>query len=147
MGVEEWCWDVGWMGGEWITLTKQDNTCKFSRRSSFSSTYKKQQKSPPINSTYLVSVGCGRLVEGKGMRLSLVPFFFRQPPMSNWHKISWINWSFIVFLLYVAWKRGLPQKIAHFVLFRLIKKLSFNLLCVLDLFQNSGSQFCFRFFC
>ena len=29
---------------------------------------------------------------------------------------------------------------------RLIKKRSFNLLCVLDLFQNAGSQLCLRFF-
>ena len=36
-------------------------------------------------------------------------------------------------MFYVAWKRGLPQKIAHFVLFHPIKKCSFNLLCVLDL--------------
>ena len=35
---------------------------------------------------------------------------------------------------------------AMFVLFRLIKKRSFNLLCVLDFFQNAGSQPCFRFF-
>ena len=35
-------------------------------------------------------------------------------------------------VLYVAWKRWLRQKCARFVLFRLIKKRSFNLLCVLD---------------
>ena len=34
-------------------------------------------------------------------------------------------------MLYVAWKRGLPRKFARFFLFRLIKKRSFNLLCVL----------------
>ena len=33
--------------------------------------------------------------------------------------------------LYVAWKRGFPQKFARFVLFCPIKKRSFNLLCVL----------------
>ena len=32
-------------------------------------------------------------------------------------------------------KRGFPRKFARFVLFRLIKKRSFNLLCVLDLFS------------
>ena len=37
-------------------------------------------------------------------------------------------------LLYVAWKRGLPRKCARFVLFRPIKKRSFNLLCVLGPF-------------
>ena len=36
-------------------------------------------------------------------------------------------------MLYIAWKRGLPQKFACFVLFHPIKKRSFNLLCVLDL--------------
>ena len=51
-----------------------------------------------------------------------------------------------VVLLYVAWKRGFPRKFARFALFRQIKKRSFNLLCVLDLFQNAGSQLCFRFF-
>ena len=34
--------------------------------------------------------------------------------------------------VYVAWKRGLPRKFARFLLFRLIKKLPSNLLCVLD---------------
>ena len=36
-------------------------------------------------------------------------------------------------VLYVAWKRLLHRKFARFVLFRIIKKRSFNLLCVLDL--------------
>ena len=45
-------------------------------------------------------------------------------------------------------QRGLPRKFAPFVLFRLIKKRSFNLLCVLDLFfrtlaVNSLSDLCF----
>ena len=35
--------------------------------------------------------------------------------------------------MFVAWKRGFPQKFARFVLFHLIKKCSFNLLYVLDL--------------
>ena len=35
-------------------------------------------------------------------------------------------------VLYVAWKRWSHRKFACFVLFRLIKKRSFNLLCVLD---------------
>ena len=62
------------------------------------------------------------------------PFPFCQPPTPNWHKIIWIHFCFSVFILYIAWKRGLPLKCARFVLFRPIKKRSFNLLCVLDLF-------------
>ena len=65
-------------------------------------------------------------------RVSFVPSSFRQPPTSNWHKINWIL-CFSVFMFYIAWKRGLPRKLARFVLFRPIKKHSFNLLCVLDL--------------
>ena len=38
-------------------------------------------------------------------------------------------------MLYVARKRGLPQKFARFVLFRPIKKRSFNLLRILDFFS------------
>ena len=57
---------------------------------------------------------------------------------------------FSVLLLYIAWKRGLPQKFARFVLFRLTKKRSFNLFCFLDLFfrmltVNSVSDFFFFF--
>ena len=44
-------------------------------------------------------------------------------------------------------KKTISRKLARFVLFRPIKKRSFNLLCVLALFfQNAGSQLCFRFF-
>ena len=39
-------------------------------------------------------------------------------------------------MLYVAWKRGFPRKFARIVLFRPIKKRSFNLLCVLDLWSS-----------
>ena len=39
-------------------------------------------------------------------------------------------------MLYVASKRGLPQKCARFVRFRPIIKRSFSLLCVLDLFSE-----------
>ena len=75
-----------------------------------------------------------------------MPSSFRQPLISNWHMIDWIV-CFSIFMLYVAWKRGLPRKLARFVLFRPVKKHSFNLLCVLDLFfQNSGSKLCLRFF-
>ena len=75
-----------------------------------------------------------------------MPSSFCQPLISNWHMIDWIV-CFSIFMLYVAWKRGLPRKLARFVLFRPVKKHSFNLLCVLDLFfQNSGSKLCLRFF-
>ena len=103
------------------------------------------QGSPLFQATYNVKT------EKQTIQLTLcqlgVPFFFCQPPTSNWHKVSWIV-CFSVFTLYVAWKRGLPQKYAHFVLFRLIKKRSFNLLCISDLFfrtlaVNSVSDFFF----
>ena len=44
---------------------------------------------------------------------------------------------FSIFMLYVAWKRGLPRKFARFVLLRLINKRSFNLLCVSDLLSST----------
>ena len=37
-------------------------------------------------------------------------------------------------MLYIAWKRGLPRILARFVQFLPIKKRSFNLLCVFDVF-------------
>ena len=49
-----------------------------------------------------------------------------------------LNWLFVFLLLYLAWKRGLPRKFARFVLFRLLKKRSFSLLCVLDLLWLVG---------
>ena len=45
--------------------TKQDRTCKFLRKSSFSS-YAQHNNRITNNTTYHVSVGCGRLAEGKG---------------------------------------------------------------------------------
>ena len=52
-----------------------------------------------------------------------------------WYKKNWINCLFFyVWLWYIAWKRGPPQKFAHFVLFCPIKKHSFNRLCILDVF-------------
>ena len=48
--------------------------------------------------------------------------------------------------LYIAWKRGLPKKIACFVLFHPIKKLSLNLLCVLDLFSECWQSTLFHIF-
>ena len=64
-----------------------------------------------------------------------VSYSFRQLPTSNWHEISWINCFFFfssVFMLYLAWKRGLPRKCARFVPFRPIKKRSFHLSYVLN---------------
>ena len=75
----------------------------------------------------------------------LVPFSSRQPPSMKRTQDKLV-WLFSVVLLYEAWKSGFPRKFARFVPFRLIKKRSFNLLCVLDLFfrtlaVNSVSDF------
>ena len=76
----------------------------------------------------------------KRAQISLMPFSVCQFPV-----------CFSVFMLYIAWKRGLPQKCSHFVPFRPIKKPSFDLLCVLeDLWlQNHPSavpKFCPKIF-
>ena len=59
--------------------------------------------------------------------------------------------SFYVFMLYIAWKRGLLRKFACFVLFRPIKTRSLNLLCVLDpIFRSVFKRFnwiCSCLFC
>ena len=89
------------------------------------------------------------------------PFLPACLPASNWHKISWINCLvvllfffvcfffcvcvcvcvcvcyFFYFFMYVAWKRALPRKFARFVLFRLSRKRSSNLLCVLNISNTS----------
>ena len=67
------------------------------------------------------------------------PFPSASLPASSWHKIGQSIVCFSVFMLYVAWK-GLPRKFARFVLFRPIKKRSFNLLCVLDDWLHFISQ-------
>ena len=41
-------------------------------------------------------------------------------------------------MLHVAWKRGLPRNFARFVLFRPVKKRSFDPLCVWDLCVRHG---------
>ena len=46
-----------------------------------------------------------------------------------------------MFTLYVAWKRGLPKKIASFVLFHQINKHSLNLLCILKLARVESTFF------
>ena len=43
-------------------------------------------------------------------------------------------------MLYVVWKRGLLRKCAHFVLFRPIKKRSFDFLCVLDPYRFQSTM-------
>ena len=49
-------------------------------------------------------------------------------------------------VLYVARKRWLHRKFASFVLFHLIKKRSFNLLCVWDLFSEHWQSTLFQIF-
>ena len=43
-------------------------------------------------------------------------------PASNWHKLSELIVCSSVFMLYLAWKRGLPRKFARLVLFGPIEK-------------------------
>ena len=99
--------------------TKQDKMCKFLRKSSFSNhaLHKNRKRN---NSTYLMSVGCW---------VSLVPFSSRQPPTSNWHKISWIDCLFFCFYVVHSLKKRTSSKMCMFCP---VKKHSFNLLCVLD---------------
>ena len=94
--------------------TKQDKTCKFLKKSSFS-TYVQQKTRKTNYSTHLVSFGCGRLAEGKrheteSKRLSS----FYQPPTSYWHKISWINCSFFCFVVVRSFKKRTSLKIYTF---------------------------------
>ena len=78
-------------------------------------------------------------------RPSATKRFLRASKAWNWHKIRWIV-CFSVFMLYVAWKRPLPQIFSRFVLFHPIKKCSFNLLCVLDLFSECWQSTWFQIF-
>ena len=99
--------------------TKLDKTCTFSRKSSFSSYV--QHKNWKTNNEFNLSCvswmwKAGRRKRARGCLLRL--------------KIGWIN-CFSVFMLYVAWKRGLSRKCSRFVQFRPIKKRSFDL-CVLE---------------
>ena len=62
--------------GRFLIWTKQEKTYTFSKKSSFSGhiqqkNRKSNNNTDKINSTYLVSVGCGRLAEEK-------PFFFKE---------------------------------------------------------------------
>ena len=45
---------------------------------------------------------------------SLVLFSFRQPPTSNWHKISWINCLFFSFYVVCSLKKRTSSKICTF---------------------------------
>ena len=83
------------------------------------------------DSTYLVSNRCWEAGGRKRER--------------DWLETSWIN-CFSVFMLYAAWKRGLPRKIARFVLFCPIKSVPFNLLCVLGLFSECWQSTLFQIF-
>ena len=76
--------------------TKQDKTCKFSRKSSFSSSIQHKNRKTN-NSTYFVSDVGGWQKEKA--------FSFCQ----NQDKLNYL----FVFMLYVAWKRGLPGECAH----------------------------------
>ena len=65
--------------------------------------------------------------------VSLVPFSFRQPPTSSWHKISWTNCLFFCFVVVRSLRKRTSSNICMFFPVSSIKKRSFNLLCVLDL--------------
>ena len=51
---------------------------------------------------------------------------------------------FSMFMLCIAWKRGLPQKFACFALFHPIKKRSFHLLCVLHRQLSRLCRLCYQ---
>ena len=117
--------------------TKLDKTRKFFLGSPlFQSIYNKKTTTTTEktnNSTYLVSVACGRVVEGTGHETDCLP----HPTDTKYIELIV---CFSVFLLYVASKRGLPRKFARFVLFCPIKKRCFNSWCVLDLFCPGPEQ-------
>ena len=72
---------------------------------------------------------------------------FRQPPTFNWHKISWINCLF--FCLYVVCSLKKEDFLENLHVLSCFVQLESVLLisCVFwILFQNAGSQLCFRFF-
>ena len=59
-----------------------------------------------------------------------MPFSFRQPPTSNWHKISWSVCFSVVFCCTQLEKREVPWNFAGFVLFRLMYIVHLLLLTV-----------------
>ena len=115
--------------------------CKFATKSSFSS-FVQHKNRKTNNSTYLVSVKCS---EAGGRKRARSPALFLLPASHIQLTQDRLN-CFSIFMLYIAWKRGLPQKFASFVLFHPIKKRSFNLLCVLELSSERRWSTLFHFF-
>ena len=107
-----------------LNCAKQDKTCTFLRKSSFSSYVQHRNKQ------FNLSCVRGWLKE-KGMRLAdmikkkSVSCLFPSTSLqaSNWHKISWISCLFFCFMFYIALKRELPWKFACFVLFIQLKSV------------------------
>ena len=76
----------------------------------------------------------------------------------KWRGLSfcWLSWilpariyawsSCLIFVMLVAWKRGLSLKNCILSCIVLSKSVLFNLLCVLVFFENAGSQVGRRFF-
>ena len=75
---------------------KQDKTCRFSRKSSFSSYVQHKNR----KNKQLIHLACVS--------------FFHQPPTSNWHKISWINCLFFCFHVVRSLKKRTSSKICMF---------------------------------
>ena len=96
--------------------TKRDKMCKFLRKSSFSSYV--QGKNKCFNwSCVSLMWEAGRRKRardwGKGHEESVLCRF---PPASLPHPVTQDKLiCFSVFMLYIAWKRGLPQKFARFI--------------------------------
>ena len=76
--------------------------------------------SPLFQATYNVktnnyfSLSCVHWMWEAGV--SLVPFSFRQPPTSSWHKISWTNCLFFFFYIVCSLKKRTSSKICTFCL-------------------------------
>ena len=134
-------------------LIGRNGTKRANFRALFQATYNIKTDKQTINSTYLVSVRCsdasGRkrstrladVMKKRAWRLNHVSqsrVIFLPPASEHLTDTRYVELivCIYVFLLYVAWKRGLPRKFARFVLFRPIKRRSFNLLCALDLFSE-----------
>ena len=108
-----------------------------------------QHRNRKTNKLTLCQLDVGGWRKEKGMRLTKLVRLSQShaiflPPDSHhskWHKISLIVCFYVVHSL----KKRTSSKICMFVLFRPIKKQSFNLLCVLDLLQtwrNNWLQTC-----
>ena len=79
----------------------------------FQATHNTETEKQLINSTYLVSVRCGRLEEGKGVRVNSVPFSFRQPPTSKLTQDK-LNCLFSFFYVVHSLKRRTSSKMCIF---------------------------------